>query len=62
LEISDLSIEVMDILGEVVYKRESDNILRYNKEANLSNLANGVYFVKITTEKGAIKKRIVISK
>ena len=62
LEISNIVIEVIDILGVLVYKSSAENISTYKKETNLRNLANGVYFVKITSNKGSIKKRIMITK
>lgn len=55
-EISILKIEVINLLGEVVFDIEKQNSI------DLSFLSNGFYQIIITTSKGRIPKRILIQK
>ena len=51
------SVEVINISGQTVYiiKNKSEKIT-----VNLSNLRKGVYFVKVTTNKGTVVEKIVL--
>jgi len=50
------SIEIYDVFGKLVLA--SDN----KSEINISNLANGSYYVNILTENSVIKKKVTVSK
>jgi len=62
LENSNITIEVIDILGNLAYNSSFTNIKTYKEETNLRKLAQGIYFVRISTKKGSIKKKIIITK
>ncbi|MBK7181605.1 MAG: T9SS type A sorting domain-containing protein [Bacteroidetes bacterium] len=41
-------ISIMDIQGKVVYSESDKNVsAQYNKQINLTNLAKGIYYVKL---------------
>ena len=50
------TVEVYDVYGKLVNTvAVNENPIRIN----VSNLADGMYFVRVTTEKGAVTKRFV---
>ncbi len=49
-----VSIEVLNILGEVVF-----NAAAFDNTIDISNLPNGTYILKITTDEGVSSKRII---
>ena len=53
-----ISISVLNILGEKVISNSRIN----NNQLDLSQLNNGVYFINISTKKGVITKKIIVSK
>lgn len=57
---SFFKVEVINILGQVVYQEK--NTLINDKEIDVSNLSTGVYYVSLSNENGMVKKTIVINK
>ncbi len=57
-----LSIECFDVSGRIQYADELNNITQYNKTIDLSNVANGVYVLKLYDGEQQTIKRIVINK
>ena len=51
-------VEIHNMIGEVIYRKAMSG----RKENFRLNNADGVYFVKITTAKGIVTKKIIISK
>jgi hypothetical protein len=51
------TVEVINFLGQTVISQSNDN--NTTVELNVSNLTNGVYFVRITSEKGTNVKKFV---
>ncbi|MDR1726262.1 MAG: T9SS type A sorting domain-containing protein, partial [Bacteroidales bacterium] len=47
------SIEVVDLLGKVVYQGKETTI-------DVSAFAKGNYFVRVQTEKGTITKKVIV--
>jgi len=56
-----MNIEVFDVYGR---KLSSNHLIptSSNHLINISHLYSGIYFVKITTEKGVVTKKIIIEK
>jgi len=52
------SIKVTNIIGKEIYSNNNFN----NNSIDLINLNNGVYFIKLSTEKGTITKKIILTK
>jgi len=50
-------LNVYTILGEVVYQTEIKNL---NSKINLSELAKGIYFAQIITNKQTIVRKVVL--
>jgi len=51
------SIEIYNVYGEKVYSNEAINL-----QIDLSEEPDGIYFLQIRTEQGAVTKKIIISK
>ena len=50
------TIEVLDIYGKLLQTLKADSEIT---QINVSSLANGMYFVRMTTEQGTVTKRFV---
>jgi len=56
-----LDVEVVSILGKVVFSENLDNFIgTYKKEVNLATYAKGVYFLEISTDQGKINKKLIL--
>jgi MAM domain, meprin/A5/mu/Secretion system C-terminal sorting domain/Fibronectin type III domain len=56
-----LEIKIVTLQGQVVFtKNNFDNISNVSEQINLSNNANGIYFIVITSDKGIITHKIVV--
>lgn len=54
------TIRIYDIIGNIIYSTETRSIAK--QTIDLSNVANGSYFVSITNNNGTTTKKIVVSK
>lgn len=61
-EVKNCKISLFNILGEKVSMIETGNHIQKQFLVNVSAQPNGVYFVKIETEKGQVTKKMVINK
>ena len=52
------SIKVTNIIGKEIYSNNNFN----NNSIDLINFNNGVYFINLSTEKGTITKKIILTK
>jgi len=60
-KIQDLSIRVINIMGELVYEEKANQFIgEYTKKIDLTENSKGVYFLEITTNKGVVNRKIVI--
>lgn len=60
-DFNQLTINVIDIQGKVVYTATDKNVgTNYNKQINLEGIAKGLYYVKMTTEKGVKVHKLVV--
>ncbi len=55
------TIKVLNTLGSVVYQ-EKINTNETKSTIDLSNLANGIYFIAVLNDKGTLNKKVIISK
>ncbi|MBL4736273.1 MAG: T9SS type A sorting domain-containing protein, partial [Flavobacteriales bacterium] len=62
LEVSGITIQILDIVGGLVYQTAHTSVHLFKRETDLSALANGIYLVRLSTEKGSVERRIVIAK
>jgi len=47
--------------GQVVFaKNNFENINTINEQIDLSNNANGIYFVTVTSDKGVVTHKVVV--
>ena len=60
-DVNELSIKVVNLQGQEVYNRNNfDNLSTVNEQIDLSNNANGVYFVIVTTDKGIVTHKMIV--
>jgi hypothetical protein len=61
--LEDISITVNNILGEIVYQYNKQNVVKLdNFRIDINNKSNGIYFVNITVGNNVINKKIILSK
>ena len=53
------SVEVFDVYGKLVTVVGANNYSPLQTRINVSDLASGIYFVRVTTDAGAVTKRFV---
>ena len=53
-------IQVFNLLGEIVFS--DNNVMNRMNKVDMSNQANGVYFVKVKTGQNIITKKVIVSK
>lgn len=60
-DIEELEIKLVNTQGQIIYSKNSfDNISIINEQINLTNHAQGIYFLTITSEKGMIAHKIIV--
>ncbi|MFK7809139.1 MAG: PQQ-dependent sugar dehydrogenase [Saprospiraceae bacterium] len=55
----DLSIDILNVTGEVVHSLEQVNTKAYKEKIDLSHLSSGVYFVSIQSKGGKVTRKVV---
>lgn len=58
----DVTIEVLDVTGRIVYSEQENAITSYNKQIDLANAQSGMYTVRIITTEGVVIQKIVIQR
>jgi hypothetical protein len=60
-EIQTLSVRVLNIVGEVVYREDKQQFIgEYIKQISLDNYGKGIYFLEIETNDGVINKKLIL--
>jgi len=57
-----VTIEIVDIMGRVVYSETDQSSGMLNKQIDISNLANGTYIIKVETVNAVSTEKIVIQR
>jgi hypothetical protein len=58
-EIEPKTIDIMDITGKIIVSQKDFQNIGNEITINMTNVANGIYFVKIATEEASVVKKIV---
>lgn len=61
-ERSDVSISVYDAIGKELYATSAQGVTHDNLQVDLSNESEGVYFVRLISDKGSIVKKVVLTR
>lgn len=56
----DVTIEVLNLRGQVVSRVEERNAVILDHNFSLTNLTAGIYFVQVTTERGTAGRKVVL--
>jgi hypothetical protein len=59
-EASDLSLELVNISGQTVYRNEVKSVYSYNEEIDASSFAKGVYYLKVNNGEEVKIEKVVI--
>jgi hypothetical protein len=59
-EATDMTIELVNISGQVVYRNEVKAAYSYNEEINADTFAKGVYYLKVNSDKGVKIEKVVV--
>ena len=58
---NQLGIKIMNVQGQVVYtKNNFDNMSNVSEQIDLSNNAEGIYFITITSDKGVKTHKVIV--
>ncbi len=58
----DLDITIVDMVGQVVLEENLIGITKYHTSYDISNFANGIYFINVREENTVYTKKLVITK
>jgi hypothetical protein len=58
-DIQPKSLDVTDISGKIIYSKKTFDNSTNDLQINLSNVTNGVYFIKIATDRKSVTKKII---
>jgi PKD repeat protein len=56
----DVSVEVLDVTGRIIYTDKETGIMSYRKDIGLTGAESGMYQVRIITSEGVVTKKIVV--
>jgi hypothetical protein len=59
---NDVTVEVVDLLGSVVYFKNLNNTSAQSLDVDLSNETNGVYFVKVKINEDVFTSKVTLTK
>jgi hypothetical protein len=59
---NDVTVEVLDLLGSVVYFKNLNNTSAQSLDVDLSNETNGVYFVKVKINEDVFTSKVTLTK
>jgi hypothetical protein len=59
-EQKDATVELLDVSSRTISALNLENVLTFKQELGSSDLANGVYFVRISTEEGVVTRKIIV--
>ncbi len=58
----DVTIQVLDMSGRMIYSDIENNIMSYNKQIGLESAESGMYFVRIITTEGVVTEKVMIQR
>jgi hypothetical protein len=60
--VSWLSIKIENELGQKIFSyQENISSSKWKKEINLTSVASGIYFIKIKTEEGLVREKVIVT-
>jgi PKD repeat protein len=58
----DVTIEVLDVTGRIIYADKESDIMSYNKQIGLESAESGMYMIRIITNDGVVTEKMVIQR
>ena len=63
VNVDELTLEMLDLQGRVVFSSIENNIQSgFTKQLNMENVANGVYMLRVTTNKEQVSLKVAVQK
>ena len=63
VNVDELTLEMLDLQGRVVFSSIENNIQSgFTKQINMENVANGVYMLRVTTNKEQVSLKVAVQK
>ena len=59
---SDMSVEVFDLVGTVMYSKKYSDFRDSNLSIDFSKFPSQVYYLKVTSNKGTVVKKVILDK
>ncbi len=59
---SDVQVQVFNALGQLVQQAHWGNVLNATYTINLSDQANGMYFIKLISDKATVTKKVMLNR
>jgi len=60
-DVQDLKVRILNVVGEELVNEELQQFIgEYTKQIDLSNNAQGIYFLEIQTDQGQINKKLIL--
>jgi hypothetical protein len=59
-QVSDIEIELNNVLGQRVYYNRLQQQRFWRKEFNMTSYVSAVYLLRVTTDKGVLQRRIIL--
>ena len=60
LETTDLTIELMDVQGQIIYKNEVKSVTNYTEDIDASAFAKGIYYLRVNNGTDIKVQKVVI--
>lgn len=59
-EATDLTVEIMDVQGQIIYRNTVKSVMSYNEEIDASAFAKGIYHLRVSSGTEVKVKKVVI--
>ncbi|MEM6764960.1 MAG: T9SS type A sorting domain-containing protein [Bacteroidota bacterium] len=60
-QVESLQLSLIDLQGRILRAERADNVRVYTESWNLENLAPGMYFIRIKTDRGAASRTLIVN-
>ncbi len=58
----DVTIQVLDVSGRIIFSDQENNVMGYNKQIGLEDAESGLYFVRIITTEGVVTEKVMVQR
>jgi len=55
----DLKVEVLNVMGQIIFETNKDNTTEERIDINMSDFASGIYFVRVSVDNQTVVKKLM---